>query len=450
MLRPGESHDTVTPLRVARILWRRKLVCLIVAAVVFLGGSAYLLTRPRIYESTSSVALLPVSNNAAVLPNYPNLIASLIPTYVQLVSSSALLDQVAPTLPFRVSANQLAGNVFAETLSNAAVINIVGESTDPVRAQEIAAATATVFLAHVRGNGVVVAQIYARPTVPDQPSSPKTKLLLAVILIVAVALGLGAGLIWDRLFGRAEDEDHLTEIPAQPPVLGIIRESGPDSAISSIRGGPEDTVAHDGWQSLRTNFMYALLGQQMHSVTVISAVPGPAKTTVAVGLAATVADMGLAVILVDADVRRSTLHEVFSLDNGQGLTSTMLDGAEPASLLRRVPTIAGLQVVTAGPPLPAQQDEASIYREQLPQLTRLADLVIVDGPSLRGGRGAGLVARLTDGVVLVVHSELLTWKQVRAIVRELTSSGARVLGTVVTGMGSPADLGESPADLGES
>jgi len=107
-------------------------------------------------------------------------------------------------------------------------------------------------------------------------------------------------------------------------------------------------------------------------------------------------------------------------------------------------------VVTAGPPLPAQQDEASIYREQLPQLTRLADLVIVDGPSLRGGRGAGLVARLTDGVVLVVHSELLTWKQVRATVRELTSSGARVLGTVVTGMGSPADLGESPADLGES
>ena len=172
-MRAGESHDTVTPLRVARILWRRKLVCLIVAAVVFLGGAAYLLTRPRIYESASSVALLPVSNNAAVLPNYPNLIASLIPTYVQLVSSSALLDQVAPTLPFRITANQLAGDVFAETLSNAAVINIVGMSTDPVRAQEIAAAAASVFLAHVRGNGVVVAQIYARPTCLISPQARK-------------------------------------------------------------------------------------------------------------------------------------------------------------------------------------------------------------------------------------------------------------------------------------
>ena len=443
MLRPSESNDTVTALRVARILWRRKLVCLIVAAVVFLGGAAYLLTRPRIYQSSASVAFLPVSNNAAVLPNYPNLITSLIPTYVQLVSSSALLDQVAPTLPFRISAGDLANDVFAETLSNAAVINIVGVSTDPVRAQEIAAATASVFLAHVRGNGVVVAQIYAKPTVPDQPSSPKRKLLLPVILIVAMALGLGAGLIWDRLFGRAEDGDHPTEITAQPPVLGIIREAGADSAFSSIRGGLEDNVAHDGWQSLRTNFMYALLGQQLHSVTVISVVPGPAKTTVAAGLAATVADMGLAVVLVDADVRRSNLHEVFSLDNGQGLTSTILDGAEPASLLRRVPTIAGLQVVTAGPPLPAQQDEASIYKEQLPQLTCLADLVIVDGPSLRGDMGAGVVARLTDGVVLVVHSDLLTWTQVKAAVRELTSSGARVLGTVLTGSGSPANTGES-------
>jgi capsular exopolysaccharide synthesis family protein len=440
-MRPSESHDTITLQSAVKILWRRKIVCLIVATVVFLGGAAYLLSRPRIYESTSSVALLPVSTNAAVLPNYPNLIASLIPTYVQLVSSSALLDQVAPTLPFRISATDLSNNVFAESLSNAAVINIVGVSSDPVRSQQIAAATTSVFLAHVRGNGVVVAQVYARPTVPDQPSSPKTKLLLPLILIVAVVLGLAAGLIWDRLFGRAEDGDRPTETMAGPPVLGIVREPEQENVVSTIRGGVEDTMAQDGWQSLRTNFLYALLGQQMHSVTVISIEPGPAKTTVAAGLAAAVAEMGIAVVLVDADVRRSRLHEVFSLDNGQGLTSTILDGAEPAALLRPVPAITGLQVVTAGPALPAQSDEASLYLEQLPQLTRLADLVIVDGPALDGGKDAGLVARLTDGVVLVVDSDLLTWKQVRATIRELRSSGARVLGTVLTGMGGPADPG---------
>lgn len=438
-MRPSETHDTITPQRVVRILWRRKLMCLTVAAVVFLGGSAYLLTRPRIYESSSSVALLPVSNNAAILPNYPNLIASLIPTYVQLVSSSALLNQVAATLPFGISANQLANDVFAESLSNAAVINIVGVSPDPVRAQQIAAATTSVFLAQLRGNRVVVAQIYSRPTVPDQPSSPKTKLLLGVILIMAVALGLAAGLIWDRLFGYGEEGDLPAETATGPPVLGVVREPQQVSVVGAIRGGPEDAVAQDGWQSLRTNFLYALLGQQMHSVSVISAAPGPAKATVAAGLAAAVAEMGIAVVLVDADVRQSRLHEIFSLDNGQGLTSTILDGAEPAALLRPVPAITGLQVVTAGPALPAQRDEASLYREQLPRLTRLADLVIVDGPSLHGDMDAGLVARLTDGVVLVVPSELLTWKQVGATVRELTSSGARVLGTVITGMGSVAD-----------
>ena len=450
MLRPSESHDTVTPLRVARILWRRKLVCLIVAAVVFLGGAAYLLTRPRIYESTSSVALLPVSNNAAVLPNYPNLIASLIPTYVQLVSSSALLDQVAPTLPFRISANQLAGDVFAETLSNAAVINIVGESTDPVRAQEIAAATASVFLAHVRGNGVVVAQIYARPTVPDQPSSPKTKLLLAAHTDRGGGPRPGC---WADL-GPAFRPRGRRGSP--------YRDNGPAPGARDnpgVRAGQRNQL--NSWRSGRHGCprRLAVAADQLHVRLAWPADAfcdrhqrrtGTGQDHRRSGLAATVADMGLAVILVDADVRRSKLHEVFSLDNGQGLTSTILDGAEPASLLRSVPTIAGLQVVTAGPPLPAQQDEASIYREQLPQLTRLADLVIVDGPSLRGDRGAGLVARLTDGVVLVVHSELLTWKQVRATVRELTSSGARVLGTVLTGMGSPADLGESPADPGES
>ena len=232
------------------MLWRRKLVCLLVAGVVFLAGTAYVITRPKLYESTSSVALLPVANNASVLSNYPNIITSLIPTYVQLVSSPALLNRVAPTLPFKISGNQLANDVHAESLSNAAVINIVGVSPSPVRAQEIAAATTAAFLARVQGNGVVTAQIYGTPVVPDRPASPRTKLLLAVILVIAVLIGLAAGLAWDRLFGRAEAAGQPAETTTRPPVLGIVREPGLQGGVSSIRDGPEMMASQDGWRSL--------------------------------------------------------------------------------------------------------------------------------------------------------------------------------------------------------
>jgi Mrp family chromosome partitioning ATPase len=201
-------------------------------------------------------------------------------------------------------------------------------------------------------------------------------------------------------------------------------------------------AAEDGWWSLGTNFMYAMLGQQMHSVTVMSPAPGAGTSAVAAILAATVAEMGMAVVLVDADLHRSRLHEVFSLDNAQGLTSTILDEADPATLLRPVPDVAGLQVITAGPPLPPAQrngDAATLYREQLPRLMSLADLVIVAGPSPQSDVDAQLVAGVTDGVVLVIRSGAFNSNLFGATMHDLTSGGARVLGTVLTGIGGPAD-----------
>jgi capsular polysaccharide biosynthesis protein len=218
-LSPSASRVTITPQRVALVLWRRKLVCSVVAAIVLLAGGGWLFTRPSIYQSTSSVALLPVTKNSAVLPNYPNLIASLIPTYVQLVSSPVLLNRVAATLPFTVSETQLANELHAESLSNAAIINIVAENQNAVRAQEIAAAATATFLTDLQGNGVVAPQIYGQPTVPDKPAAPRVKLALAAVLALAAILGLGAGLVWDRLFGRVDSTGELAEIHEDPPAL---------------------------------------------------------------------------------------------------------------------------------------------------------------------------------------------------------------------------------------
>jgi capsular polysaccharide biosynthesis protein len=189
----------LTAQRVARVLWRRKLVCSAVAAIVVVAGGAWLITRQKIYQSSSSIALLPVTTNSGVLPNYPNLISSLIPTYIQLVSSPVLLSQVAGDLPFAISEAQLANDVYAESVSNAAIITIVAENPNPIRAQAVAATATAVFLKDLQGNGIVAPQIYSQPTVPANPSSPNVKLVLGAVLAMAVVLGLGAGLIWERL-----------------------------------------------------------------------------------------------------------------------------------------------------------------------------------------------------------------------------------------------------------
>ncbi len=207
MATASESHDPVTPVSVGRILWRRRFVCAIAFLLIAVIGSIVVLIRPKTYESSSSIALLPVSTNSGVLPNYPNLITSLIPTYVQLISSPALLNRVAAGLPFRTSGAALANDVSAQSLSSAAVINIVATSTNPVQARQIALETTKVFLSQLRGNGVVVPKIYGLPSATATPAPPRRSLLLLLVLVLAAILGLVAGLLWDRLSTPVAEEE---------------------------------------------------------------------------------------------------------------------------------------------------------------------------------------------------------------------------------------------------
>ena len=229
--------SVVTSKRVAEILWRRRVVCALVAGIILVVGGTLSLSRPKVYQSTSSVALLPVSSNPGILPNYPNLILSLIPTYVQLISSPVLLNQVAATVPFPISGAQLANDVHGEALSNAAIINIVARSPNQAQAVGIASATTKIFLAQLKGNGVVIPRVYSQPTAA-QPTPPSSSLLLAVVLVLAAILGAAAGLIWDRL-AATTSSDAAAERSGRSSPADVLEPAG-DQASQRTAAVPVD------------------------------------------------------------------------------------------------------------------------------------------------------------------------------------------------------------------
>ena len=329
---------------------------------------------------------------------------------------------------------QLSNDVHAESLSSAAVINIVAQSPSPVQAQQIAARTTTVFLAELNGNGVVIPRVYAQPVVPTKTAPPSRKLLLAAIIALAIVLGLGAALLWDRLSEDGDGDRDGTWQPAEstrPPILGVIPKLAEQRDISTVLDARDNTAPLGRWGRLRTNFMYSTAARQVRSVTITSLHPGEGKTTVAVNLAASLAEFGLSVVLVDGNVDGPALHEVFGIENWQGPLPAAINDADPVSLLTAVPSIAGLQVVTAGPRL-STSSEAKFYLWQLQKFRHLGDFVIVDGPALQGGTAAGLVARATDAVVLVVPSGPSGPEAVEADLRILEKYETVVLGTVLT------------------
>jgi capsular polysaccharide biosynthesis protein len=210
------SKNGITPGQIGGIIWRQRLVAGLAFIVILVIGSTVVLTRPTVYQSNSSVALLPASKNPGILSNYPNLVTTLVPTYVELVSSPTLLNRVATQMPFHTSGTQLAADVHAESLSNAAIINIVAEGQSPAQAEKIASAATGVFLARVRGNGVVVPRIFGQPAAAH-PAPPGKALLLAVVLLLAIVLGAATGLIWNRFVGPP---------PWSVPGLDALRASG--------------------------------------------------------------------------------------------------------------------------------------------------------------------------------------------------------------------------------
>jgi capsular exopolysaccharide synthesis family protein len=139
---------------------------------------------------------------------------------------------------------------------------------------------------------------------------------------------------------------------------------------------------------------------------ITSALPGEGKSTTSANLAIAMAQTGRRVVLVDADLRRPTLHRVFDLPNATGLSTLfVMDNPSLAGLLRPTP-IETLQLLPSGPlpPNPVELMASDRMTQIITLLTADADIVIFDSPPLLSVADSVTLAARLDGVVLVVDA----------------------------------------------
>jgi capsular exopolysaccharide synthesis family protein len=190
----------------------------------------------------------------------------------------------------------------------------------------------------------------------------------------------------------------------------------------------------EAYRTLRTNLDFANLDKALKTLVVTSAGVGEGKSTTLANLAVVSAEAGRKVILVDADLRRPTLHQVFDLDNDAGLTSTMMDEAALASPPLHETPVAGLFVLTSGPlpPNPADVMGSRRMEEVIAALADQADQVFFDTPPVVAVTDAAVLATKVDGVLLVVSAGQTRRDHARTAVQRLQQINARLVGTVLT------------------
>ena len=273
----------------------------------------------------------------------------------------------------------------------------------------------------------------ATGAVMQRGPSPAQLLLAGLALSVCLALGtiLGLAFVDDRIHSR-QDLLRQLELPVQAVIPRLQAGNGrtPLARIAELQ--PLSPYA-EAYRFLRTEVMHLGDGSPLRTLVVATARPGHGGTTTAVNLAITLAEAGNRVVLVDADLRRPTLHKFFGLSNEAGLTSLLSNGASAAENALRRTSMESLLLLPAGPPAgnPAALLNSSRMLTVLQHLREHSDYVVIDTPSAATFADAAVVGRLVDGVIMVMRANESVREAEYQTIQLFNKVGAKLVGLVL-------------------
>ncbi|MFZ7735115.1 CpsD/CapB family tyrosine-protein kinase [Bacillus velezensis] len=206
----------------------------------------------------------------------------------------------------------------------------------------------------------------------------------------------------------------------------------------SRRGLAQISVLHhkslvaEQYRTIRTNIEFSSVQTYLRSILVTSSVPGEGKSFSAANLAAVFAQQEKKVLLVDADLRKPTIHETYQLENVQGLTNVLVGNASLGETVQKT-LIDNLYVLTSGPtpPNPAELLSSKAMGELIQEMYSRYSLVIFDSPPLLAVADGQILANQTDGSVLVVLSGKTKMDTVQKAKDALQQSKAKLLGALL-------------------
>lgn len=270
-------------------------------------------------------------------------------------------------------------------------------------------------------------------TVPRQPSKPRIALNLALAALVGLLAGLALAFLLESLDSTLHNVGDL-EAVTHLPVLGLLPLAGglrtPDRAIAFSNPAVSPTLV-EAYRMLRTSILASGAGFLPRRLLITSPEAGTGKSIVSANLAVAIAQTGRRVVIVDADLRRSSQHKIFGLPNVTGL-STVLRGETGLEAALQETSYPNLRVLTAGPqpPDPAELLGSQPGIEFLAGLEGVADLVLVDSPPLLAVTDSAALLPHVDGSLLVVARDLTTSRRIQAACQLAEKVGGKITGVI--------------------
>lgn len=408
-------------------------------AGILLGGGASALTQPTYTADTQLFVAIQSSGSVQELQQGNTFSQARVQSYVKTVASPVVLQPVIDALGLQVSAQELAAHVTAGTEANTVLISIAVSDHSAVQAAAIAQAVARSLVNAVdslekpkNGGASPVSLSIIKPAMaPSAPSAPNTRLNLILGLLLGLALGMGASILKATTDNRIRGEVDLRRTTDAPLLGGIAFDQDAQKKPLLTQTAHQSPRA-ESFRQLRTNLQFANISGQAKSVLVTSSVPGEGKSTTATNLAIALAQAGQSVCLIDADLRRPSVHEYLGLDRSAGLTTALIGLADVNDLLQHWGN-DNLFVLTSGqiPPNPSELLGSDEMKYLIARLEHAFDSVIIDAPPLLPVTDAAVLSQHVGGVLLVVGSQKLRRQDLERSLSALKMVAANVLGVVM-------------------
>lgn len=293
---------------------------------------------------------------------------------------------------------------------------------------------------------------------PLRPIKPNVPLSLLLALVLGTILGALIGYIREHLDTTIHTREELQGESGVVPVLGSIPRIIPNMANGNgahrlwrrparVSNRPEDrrsrlvvgnnaaTAVSEAFRSLRTSIAFSRPEKAPRTIVFTSSAPGDGKSTSAANLAITLAQQKLRCIVIDADMRRGTLHDAFGTTSKPGLSNYLLGGLSLEEIIKPV-TLEGdvrFDFISCGtlPPNPAELLASTRMQALLEHLEGQYDSVIFDAPPLNVVTDAALLGARVDGVILVVRAGMTDRVGFKHALAQLASVHARILGCLL-------------------
>ena len=291
-----------------------------------------------------------------------------------------------------------------------------------------------------QGENIFIDTPAVKPVTKSWPSHGKN-LLIAIILGGGLAVGLCFFL--DYMDTTIKSDNDVRRYLGSAVIGGI---PGVTSK-KELKGGQVDTIANhnptshaaEAFRSLRTSLTFARPNKRIEVLVVSSTMPAEGKSMTAINLAITNAASSRRTLLIDADMRKPRLHNVFSTSSEHGLSSYLTEKKVTLPEVVSPTEIESLDFMKCGPlpRNPAELLDSSRFTEMLTEARQAYDMVVIDSPPGFALVDPLIIARQADGLLLVVRSFVTPKEIAGQLSQRLRDAGADLLGICLNNVDVP-------------